>query len=264
MTTVLLVIEMALLALVALFVVALLRSHAEILRRLAAIERRDPEEGRTAPAGAPMSAGVEPAKDIAGSTLAGDAVKLGLGPGSPTTLLAFLSSGCAACGPLWESLRHGAPVPAGARLVIVAKDPEQESATLLGELAPHGRELLMSTQAWRDYAVPASPHIVLVDGGSGRIAGRGTAGSWDRIVAMVDLAVADVAMLDQAAADAAMVDQAVEADGSPAAARARTSQTRTTSERAQRAERELAAAGIGPGHASLYPAGGQTDGVERP
>jgi hypothetical protein len=260
MTTVLLVIETALLALVALFVVALLRSHAEILRRLAAIERRDPE-GRTAPAGAPMSAGVEPAKDIAGSTLAGDAVKLGLGPGSPTTLLAFLTSGCAACGPLWESLRNGAPVPAGARLVIVAKDPEQESAALLGELAPRGRELLMSTQAWRDYAVPASPHIVLVDGGSGRIAGRGTAWSWDRIVAMVDQAVADVAMVGHATVGA---DSSSAPGGSPAAARARASQTRTTSERAERAERALAAAGIGPGHASLYPAGGRTDGVERP
>ena len=99
---------------------------------------------------------------------------------SPTTLLAFLSSGCAACGPLWESLDQDARIPIDARLVIVAKGPEQESMTSLRELAPRAREVLMSTAAWGDYAVPASPHFVLVDGGSGQVAGRGTAASWGR------------------------------------------------------------------------------------
>ena len=50
-TTVLLVLETMLLALGVVFVVGLLRSHAEILRRLAAIEGGDPE-GRSAPASA--------------------------------------------------------------------------------------------------------------------------------------------------------------------------------------------------------------------
>jgi len=109
MTTVILAIETVLLAVVLLFVVALLRSHAEILRRLSAIE-----EGSTGhrPAPPPVAVGDQRASDIAGVTLSGDALKLGLGPDSPTTLLAFLSSSCAACVPLWESLRAGASVPA--------------------------------------------------------------------------------------------------------------------------------------------------------
>jgi hypothetical protein len=228
-TTVLLLIETALLGIVVVFVVGLLRSHAEILRRLAAVEGHG-ADGRAVPER--MVGASTDALDIVGETLAGDSVKVRLGPGSPTTLLAFLSSGCAACGPLWESLQRDSHVPAGARLVIVAKGPEEESATRLRELAPRAPELLMSTGAWRDYSIPGSPHFVLVDGGSGAIAGRGTAASWEQIVSMVEQAVSD--------------SSAAGADGAPRA--------RTTRERAGRAEQALAAAGITTGHPSLYPA----------
>jgi hypothetical protein len=238
-TTVLLVLETVLLALVVLFVVGLLRSHAEILRRLAAIEGGD-VEGRSVPERM-ISTGTA-AFDIVGETLTGDSVKVRLGAGSPTTLLAFLSSGCAACGPLWESLDQDARIPADARLVIVATGPDQESMTSLRELAPRAREVLMSTAAWGDYAVPASPHFVLVDGGSGRIAGRGTAASWEQIVSMVEQAVSD---------------------GSVAGAEGAPSRVRTTSERAGRAEDTLAAAGITAGHPSLYPAGNVPGAGER-
>ena len=238
-TTVLLVLETVLLALVVLFVVGLLRSHAEILRRLAAIEGGD-VEGRSVPERM-ISTGTA-AFDIVGETLTGDSVKVRLGAGSPTTLLAFLSSGCAACGPLWESLDQDARIPADARLVIVAKGPEQESMTSLHELAPRAREVLMSTAAWGDYAVPASPHFVLVDGGSGQIAGRGTAASWEQIVSMVEQAVSDSSVAG--------------AEGAP-------SRVRTTSERAGRAEDALAAAGIIAGHPSLYPAGNVPGAGER-
>jgi len=229
--TVLLLIETALLALVVVFVVGLLRSHAEILRRLAAVEGEGADGGAVPER---MVGASTDAFDIVGETLTGDSVKVRLGAGSPTTLLAFLSSGCAACGPLWESLDRDARIPAGARLVIVAKGPEQESMTSLRELAPRAREVLMSTAAWGDYAVPASPHFVLVDGGSGQIAGRGTAGSWEQIVSMVERAVSDTAQTTT--------------DSAP-------SRVRTTSERAGRAEQALAAAGIAAGHPSLYPAG---------
>ena len=95
-------------ALALLFIVALLRSHAEILRRLTAIEEsqaRRPGASRHPPPGPGRPPSVS-ARDIVGETLAGDAVKLALGAGSPRTLLAFLSSGCAACGPLWAGLRR--------------------------------------------------------------------------------------------------------------------------------------------------------------
>jgi len=234
--TVLLLIETAVLALVVVLVVGLLRSHAEILRRLAALEGNGADGGAVSDGGAVpehllgASAG---AFDIVGQTLAGDSVKVRLGPGSPTTLLAFLSSGCAACGPLWEGLQRDARIPAGARLVIVVKGPQEESASRLRELAPSDRELLMSPVAWRDYSIPGSPHFVLVDGRSGAIAGRGTAASWEQMVTMVEQALSD---------------------GSQSAVKAGRSRARTTSERAGRAEQALAAAGIAAGHPSLYPA----------
>ncbi len=239
MTTVLLAIETGLLALVAVFVVGLLRSHAEILRRLAAVEGDD-AEGRALPEGV-AGAGTE-AFDIVGETLAGDAVKVRVGRGSPTTLLAFLGTGCAACRPLWEGLQRNSSGPAGARVVVVVKGPEEESATRLRELAPSARELLMSTAAWRDYAIPGSPHFVLVDGGSGAIAGRGTAASWEQMVSMVEQASSDTAL-------------AVTEAGRPRAL--------STSERAGRAEQALAAAGIAAGHPSLYPAGNPPAAQER-
>ena len=238
MITVLLLIETALLALVVLFVVGLLRSHAEILRRLAAVEGDGADRGAVPER---MVGASTDAFDIVGETLAGDSVKVRIGLGSPTTLLAFLSSGCAACGPLWESLQRDSRVPAGARLVIVVKGPEEESATRLRELAP-ARELLMSTGAWRDYSIPGSPHFVLVDGGSGQVAGRGTAASWEQIVSMVEQAVSDT---------------------SHSATETAPSRARTTSERAGRAEQALAAAGITAGHPSLYPAGNSPGVGER-
>lgn len=228
MTTVLLVLALALVALLAVFVLALLRSHAEIIARLTTLERQGslPQQARFEQQ--PVGQGRElRAPGIVGQTLAGDAVKLDLGEGSPTTLLAFLSSGCVACEPLWRDLHEGVAAPAGARVLLLAKDLAEESPARLAELAPSRPELVLSTQAWRDYAVPASPHFVLVDGGSGTIAGRGSARSWEQIAEIVEQALAD-AELDRTRA-------------------------RSTSERAERAEQALAVAGIGPGHPSLYP-----------
>lgn len=233
-TGVMLIVEGLLLAVVILFVVALLRSHAEILRRLGAIE-----DGRRAgaPASVPMATTL--AYDLGGETLTGDGVKVALGAGSSSsqTLLAFLSSGCTSCGPLWAAMRDGARVPAGVRLVVVTKGRDQESVSRLDELAPTGHTLVMSSAAWHEYEVPATPHFVLVDGDSGAIAGRGSAGSWEQLVTLVE----------QASADAAHEARRVT----------------TSSERAARAEEALARSGIAPGHPSLYPSRGVSGNGER-
>ncbi len=135
-TTIVIVAGGALLALTWLFLVAVLRSHAEILRRLHALENRlgsdgftlgDEPEARVDPRAAyARSAGAQ-APDIVGETLAGDVVKLALGPGAPRTLLAFLSTGCSVCGSLWEELRTGGPVAPGLRIVVVTKGSDRES-----------------------------------------------------------------------------------------------------------------------------------------
>src|SRR6185437_6715373 len=232
-----------LLAVALVYIVALLRSHADILRRLAVLEER-------AQTGAPATSGqlgashqsavpavgggdVTSAGPISGTTLDGDSVTLSFGPGSPVSLIAFLTSGCTSCAPLWEGLHEARDLASLAqRVTVVTHDPTRESPTRLERLAPTGTEVIMSSAAWADYAVPGSPHFVLTDGAGG-ILGRGSALSWSQLETMVADARADVR-------------RAAGSAGAPGSAR-------TTAERAQRSEDALASAGIGPGHPSLYP-----------
>lgn len=225
------IVEGVLLVVAIVYIIALLRSHADILRRLAVLE----DGGST---GVPGPRGSEAhlpdadtdtvAEAITGQTPAGDAVTMSFGPGSPSTLIAFLTSGCSSCAPLWEGLRD--PIlreGLADRLVVVTHGTTRESPSRLGHLAPSGVDVVMASTAWADYAVPASPHFVLT-GGDGGILGRGSALSWEGLRTMVDDARADAA-------------------AAPA---------RTTSQRALRSELTLERSGIGPGHASLYPSRG--------
>jgi hypothetical protein len=222
--TVVMIVETVLLAVTVVFVIALLRSHAEILRRLAAIDDGGAGmPGAVAHAGDRAAGGA--ATDIVGETLAGDAVKFALGEGSPRTLVAFLSSGCAACGPLWAGLHDDRAAPLGARLIVVTKGPERESLSRLRALAPAGREVVMSSAAWDSFSVPSTPHFVLVDGSVGEILGRGSATSWEQIETLLIDSEADTEV----------------------------HRARGTSQRAARAEQALASAGIAAGHPSLYP-----------
>jgi hypothetical protein len=221
------------------YIVALLRSHADILRRLAALEDRAPAPGAPhAPGpdahnGAGLGGGevtggeVTAAGSISGITLQGDSVTLSFGPGSPVTLLAFLTSGCASCARLWAGLHEQRDLNSvAARVAVVTHDAMRESPTRLERLAPSGTEVIMSSAAWADYAVPGSPHFVLTDGDGG-IVGRGSALSWSQLETMVADARAD--------------------------ARRAAGPARTTEQRAERSGGALASAGIGPGHHSLYP-----------
>ncbi len=221
----------ALLVVALVYIVALLRSHADILRRLAALEERAGSgvASPTAEAAAPPVGGgeVTTAGPISGTTLHGDSVTLAFGLGSPVTLIAFLTSGCTSCAPLWAGLHDSRDLASLAqRVAVVTHDATRESPTRLQRLAPVGTDVIMSSAAWADYAVPGSPHFVLTDGAGG-ILGRGSALSWSQLETMVADARADA----RRAADPA----------------------RTTAERAERSEGALASAGIGPGHASLYP-----------
>jgi hypothetical protein len=219
--TIAVIIEGILLAVVLLFVIAVLRSHAEVLRRLAVLEGGGSMGAtrRAAGLGSGRSVG-----EIVGKTLAGDAVKVNLGPGAPPTLLAFLSTGCAACEPLWAGLRSPIRLSPDSRLVVVTKGPERERLASLLKLAPAEVDVVMSTQAWEDFEIPATPHFVLVGGAEG-VLGRGSATSWEQIAGLMRDAADDGAL----------------------------HRARTTEQRAARAEQALAAAGIGAEHPSLYP-----------
>ena len=229
MLTALAIIDTVLLALALLYIVALLRSHADILRRLAVLEG---ERGPAAIPPPPSEPGPTAASDIHGVTLDGDAVQLSLGDGTPATLLAFLSSGCTACGPFWDGLRADDAIrPLDERVVIITHDPARESRRRLRTLAPTDIELVMAEDAWTEYNVPASPHFVLTDG-TGAIRGRGSAVGWAQLLELVG--------------------ESREDTGHASA--------RTTEQRARRAEQTLAEAGIVPGHPSLYADGaGESD-----
>jgi len=58
---------------------------------------------------------------------------------------------------------------------------------------PKDVPVVLSSQAWTDYEVPAAPYFVYVSGESGNVAGEGSATSWEQIVSLFRDALADAA-----------------------------------------------------------------------
>lgn len=170
--------ESLLLAVLTLFVVALLRSHAEILRRL---EGLDPGDAVPRPE---TASGSRPAPDLAGATPSGGARQVAV---SGDLLLAFLSSGCSSCERLIDTLPE-AQLPASTRLVVVTKSPEVERARRFRPLEGLV-DVLMSSSAWDAYAVPGTPYFVhAVDG---IVVGEGSGTAWTQVASMLTDALAE-------------------------------------------------------------------------
>lgn len=225
--TALLIIEGVAILLLGVLVVGLLRSHAEILRALHELGIRPDDDESTSAGGLrprPRLSADAPS-DIVGVSPAGSTVHIGVTGTESRTLLAFLSTGCSSCLPLWEELRVQDPVSqlADTRLVVVTKGPEAESPSRLQQLAPADTTVVQTTDAWESYGVPVTPYFVLVDGVTGEVIGEGSASTWEQVNSLIV----------QAAGDR---DVAVSGGELPA-------------------DRELRKAGIGPGHSSLYPGG---------
>ncbi len=219
--------ETVLLVLLVVLVAGLLRSHAELLRRIG--PAADPAAALPAsgsqlpqPPASSRRRDQAHAAPLTGLTLGGDAVALDFaGGGTSPTLLAFLSSGCSTCAGFWETL--GERRLPGIQTVIVTRGADRERPASLRSLAPDGVAVVMSSSAWEDYGVPGAPYFVLVDE---EIRGEGVATGWPALSCLVRDAVQDAALaggLDPGAARARSVDEA------------------------------LAAGGIGPGDARLYP-----------
>lgn len=217
----------AVVALLAVFIVGLLRSHAEIVRalhdagidldpdrhsdgvggaagRAAASGRRQVEtlESSTPPTirtvdGVPEPAGVSGrAHDIAGVTPRGGVRSVAVTNTDEATLLAFLTTGCGTCAGFWKAFADGVELPADTRLVVVAKGPEMESPADVAAIAPDHLTTVLSTEAWDAYGVPVAPYFVLVDGRRGLVAGEGAANSWDLVRELLDTALADAGYAD--------------------------------------------------------------------
>lgn len=243
----LVVVEGVAIGLLGLLVAGLLRSHAEILRALHELGASiDPDADRPT-GGGPTGIRIRarrPAEDdataydVTGATLDRDDVAALAIAGSPQhTLLAFLSSGCGTCATFWEAFRQGQlAVPGDARLVIVTKDAREESEARLRQLAPPEVTLVLSSATWEDYQVPAAPYFVFVDGPASRVVGEGSGATWPQVADLMRQAIADAEVGPSRAAGRSTRVGAADAD------------------RGARTERELLAAGIGPGHPSLYTA----------
>ena len=247
-------------ALLALLVLGLLRSHALILRALhelgAGLElEKHGAGGSAAPASTPVrvdiESGVVPATRpatvqghaVVGSTLAGDEVTIPVQGSGRRTLLAFLSSGCSVCQTFWDELSAGVPdVPGAGRLVVVAKDPADESVSRLRELAGPRLEVVQSSGAWTDYAVPGSPYFVYVE--DGLITGEGSSTTWAQVRDLMRQAVGDAAEARGRAGRSG--------PGSITAVGAAGLGPMNDYADVARVDRELLGAGITPGHPSLY------------
>jgi len=225
-------------ALLAVLVLGLLRSHALILRALhelgAGLELEEAASGTTGPVPVQLEHlehGVVPAARpattraaaLTGTTLDEAPVQVAVDEGR--TLLAFLSSGCSVCRTFWSELSSGGiDVPGGARLVVVTQGPEQESVSRLRQLAGSRLEVVRSSGAWTDYGVPGSPYFVYVEDGT--VTGEGSSTTWAQVRDLMGQAVDD--------------------------ARAGGSGSGPDRDDLAAIDRELLGAGIHPGHPSLY------------
>jgi hypothetical protein len=243
--------------LLGILVAGLLRSHADILKSLHDLGAGvgDPSarglagHGHTGaaaqPAPVPLTFGsalpaerdAVSAPTIAGVTPGGDALAVTVTGHDTLTLIAFLSSGCATCGGFWEALARPDELglPDGIRLLVVTKGPELEIANEVRAKANDRLSVIMSTEAWGDYEVPGSPFFVLVDGRAGRRIGEGVANHFSQVAELVRRAEVDIRPFDLGSRSQAF------AEGLDGPARESAN------------DEELRAAGIHPGHHSLYP-----------
>jgi hypothetical protein len=236
--TVALAIDTVAMLLLALLVAALLRSHAEVLRRLDSTTRATgaarplSADLHIAPAGEGRAGAV--ADPIVGTTMAGAPARRDLTDGETGTLLAFLTSGCSTCQDFWRTLAADPRVPGAARVVAVVKDAQFESPVKLQRLASDRVDVVMSSAAWDDYEVPLSPYFVFVDSNTGLIHSEGAATRWEQVESLLADAIAETPLEPSRAVEH---DQRLH-DSHP--------------ERIRAADDALEAAGIGPGDPRLY------------
>ena len=268
--TVLIVVQGVVILLLAVLVVGLLRSHAEILRALhdlgVNLEDGAPQGGtktfdlRTraealssanrgvAPPGTPAEQRVSDqgiaipedgplggAHDLMGVTPRGDAAAISVHGTEGLTLLAFLTSGCATCMDFWDAFRDPANRAVGGpstHLIVLTKGPDAESPASVANLADPELVTLMSTEAFDDYSVPIAPYFVLVDGSAGRVIGEGAAASFDQLSSLMSKALND--------------------GGYGLGAQRTRRDVLRGLRRGASADEALEAAGIGPGHPSLH------------
>ena len=106
--------------------------------------------------------------DIVGVAPDGTPLHIDVVEAAAPALLLFLSAACLGCRDLWEGLRAlRAGLAGAARLVVVTRSPREESPEAITALAGDapvvdGIDLVMSSEAYRDYRVTGPPFLTVV------------------------------------------------------------------------------------------------------
>lgn len=147
-----------------------------LLRRRRAVPARPPRAARIGSAAADLT-GTDPGGTPVHRSVTGDAHEV--------VLLLFLTSSCQPCRQLWRALSagEGARLPGGPQVVVVTPGAALEDRRQVAALAPPATPVVMSGEAWVDYAVPGSPFAVLVR--AGWVAGEGPVRDWAELVALL-------------------------------------------------------------------------------
>lgn len=169
-----------------------------------------------------------------GTTPTGDAGRISIVGTRRTTLIAFLTTGCASCASVWWDIATDASVgSADGRLVVVTRGPELESPGAVAALAPPGASVIQSTDAWDAYGITGAPYFVLVDGARGVIQGECSALAWSQVRELLGRASVDQAHTRRRSRREVLMGR----------------------RREEMADRKLEEAGIRPGDPSLYATG---------
>jgi hypothetical protein len=184
------IIEAVVIVLLLVLVAGLLKSHAEILRRLDQLGSASDAPTRAQQLRT-TGLGKAPTDEISGVDPVGSAVSVSLEHGRGETLLSFLSTGCASCRVFWDELAGPANLPTpSTRPVIVTKGPQAESPAKVADLAPGGVQVVMSDEAWDTFRVPVTPYFMLVDG-HGDVIGEGSATKMSHLLGLFRQSAAD-------------------------------------------------------------------------
>lgn len=226
----------------------LLRNYAEITKALDSLNKavRPASRGELAP-GLPKPRERDEAlvaASVAGPLVGGGFADIALSAGGPNTVLGFLSSGCMTCHTFWAAFQADVrePLPGGAQLVVVTHDSNRESPSKLAQLAPADVPVVMCSEAWEAYEVPAAPYFVYVDGGTGNVHGEGSALEWEQVKSL----------LTDALFDAAEASGTTVVAGGPSTSGG-VSRGESNRERNLRADAALRDAGVSPNDPTLWP-----------
>jgi hypothetical protein len=174
--------------LLGMLVVGLLRSHADVLKRLESLGAGLEESGHEHGSGQitltrRQDTSIRDVR-VTGVTPDGEPVVTSLSSGTDATLIAFLSTTCSSCTPFWEGLEASLMHFGGHRhrVVIVTLGEAEESPTRAQSMARPGADVIMSSTTWNEFGVPGAPYFVLLEPGTGSVLGEGSAMTYEALV----------------------------------------------------------------------------------